>query len=272
MHQASLEWGGRALLSRDEALVSTSRIPVSQTKNKYPKQQQKASSLHTYTQEERRSSCSAAEAKGMQQNLTALILLHKTICLKYALLCFRFEGPAIRLPVWAGPCLFCAFLLSSVFCFSSSCWVYGRMCHLIWLTLLQVLEFNSQCYAGYTGRPVCSLTFPQTLPWLWESPLTAIRWTQHCSRQAATLSFHITPGNLLSFLCSVQIKGTEKPKGHLERSHLDLWLGLLLMGYHVRGQGREGRMGRRKERVVLKTRRRWTDTGKPCRKIFIAGH
>lgn len=109
----------------------------------------------------------------------ALILLQKPICLKYVLLCFRFEGPAIRLPVWAGPCLFSAFLLSSVFCFSSSCWVYGRMCHLIWLILLQVLERNSQCCAGYTGRPVCSLTFPQTLPWLWESPLIAVCWNQH---------------------------------------------------------------------------------------------
>lgn len=44
------------------------------------------------------------------------------------------------------------------------------------------------------------------------------------------------------------------------------------MGYHVRGQGREGRMGRRKERVVFKTRRRWTDTGKLCRKVLIVGH
>lgn len=170
---------------------------------------------HLNTQEERWSWCSAAGAKGMQQHLTAIILLHKTICLKYVLLCFRFEDPAIRLPVWAGPCLFFAFPLLSVFCFSSSSWVYGRMCHLIWLILLRVLELSPQAVLG----TLCSLPFPQTLPWLWESPLTAIRWNQHCPRQAATLNFNITPGNLLSFLCSVQIKGTEKPKGHLERSH-----------------------------------------------------
>lgn len=131
-------------------------------------------------------------------------------------------------------------------------------------------QFPGLCWVHWEASVL--LTFPQTLPWLWESPLTATHWTQHCSRQAVTLSFNVTPGNLLPFLCSIQIKGTEKPKGHLERSHLDLWLGLLLMGYHVRGKGREGKIRRRKERVVFKTKCRWIDTGKPCRKVFTVGH
>lgn len=78
----------------------------------------------------------------------------------------------------------------------------GKMCHFTGLFLFQNLELNSQCCAGYPGKPVCSLIFLQVFPCIWDSPLIDIYWNQHCSRQAATSSSNATSGTLLSFSLS----------------------------------------------------------------------
>lgn len=203
-------WGGVAetMFSRNEALGSISSIPVSKTKKQTP---QNKNRNHPRYIQRKKEGPHPAGARVTQHNLRALTLLHRSISLNYVLLCCSSEGSEVRLPVRTGPGLYFAFLLSSVFCFSSSCWVYWQNVspHMTCTVSNSGTLFPVLCWVHW--RPVCSLPFPQVFPGLWDSPVTVIHWNQHCSGKLPLQVLTLLQGPCSPLLCPSTWKALKSP-------------------------------------------------------------
>lgn len=145
----------------------------------------------------------------------------------------------------ASACV-CMPTVTQLFCVSSSCCVTSW-----WLVLFQILELNSQYYAGIPGRPVCLLTLPQVFSWTWDSPLLAFTEVSTVLGKLPGQALMLLQGPCSGY-CPIQMKGNDKVWDNLDRSHWHFWLGLLLKRSHTKGKGVERKVGRRKVEEAFK--------------------